>query len=80
VLAIFVSPYMSPLGLAVSMLIGNALSVSILQWAVTPALNPLLGPWIAANEPRQRAYSLGGLVVILLLLFGMAILFRLMAG
>jgi antibiotic biosynthesis monooxygenase (ABM) superfamily enzyme len=80
VLTIFVSPHLNPLGLAVSMLISNALSVSILQWAVTPALNKLLGPWIAANEQRQRAYSLGGLVVIVLLLGGMAILFRLVTG
>ena len=80
VLAIFISPYVSVLGLAVSMLISNALSVSILQWVVTPALNQLLGPWIAANKDKQRAYSLGGLVVILLLLLGMVILFRLVTG
>jgi uncharacterized protein len=80
VLAICVGPYLNPLGLAVSMLISNALSVSILQWAVTPALNPLLRPWLRANEQKQGAISLGGLVVILLLLGGMAILFRLAKG
>jgi hypothetical protein len=80
VLAIFVSPHLNPLGLAVSMLISNALSISILQWAVTPALNKWLGPWVGANEDRQRTYSLGGLVVILLLLLGMALLFRLVTG
>jgi antibiotic biosynthesis monooxygenase (ABM) superfamily enzyme len=79
-LAIFVSPHLNPLGLAVSMLISNTLSVCILQWAVTPALNNLLGPWIGANEDRQGAYSLGGLVVILLLLGGMTLLFRLVTG
>jgi uncharacterized protein len=80
VLAIFVSPHLGPVGLAVTMLISNALSVSILQWAVTPALNRFLGPWVSANEERQRAYSLVGLVVILLSLFGMVILFHLVAG
>jgi uncharacterized protein len=80
VLAIFIAPHVSVLGLAVSMLISNALSVSILQWVVTPILNRLLGPWIAANEERQRAYSIGGLVVILLLMVGMVILFRLVTG
>jgi uncharacterized protein len=80
VLAICVGPYLNSLGLAVSMLISNALSVSILQWAVTPALNPMLRPWLRANEEDQRAFSLFGLVAILLLLGGMAILFRLVTG
>jgi uncharacterized protein len=80
VLAICVGPYLNPLGLAVSMLISNALSVSILQWAVTPALNVLLRPWLRAHEYKQRAFFLGGLVAILLLLGVMAILFRLVTG
>jgi antibiotic biosynthesis monooxygenase (ABM) superfamily enzyme len=80
VLTFFVSPLLNPLGLAVSMLISNALSVAILQWAVTPALNNLLGPWVGANQETQRRYSLGGLIVILLLLGCMAILFRLVQG
>ena len=79
-LAIFVGPYINPLGLAVSMLISNALSVSILQWGVTPAVKSLLAPWLRANEEKQRAFSLGGLVVILLLLVGMTIGFRLVNG
>jgi hypothetical protein len=80
ILTVFVSPHLTPLGLAVSMLISNALSCSILQWAATPALNKLLGPWLRANEAGQRAFSLVGLVVILLLLGGMTILFRLVTG
>src|SRR5262245_28839667 len=80
VLAIGLGPYLSPLGPAVSMLIGNALSVSILQWAVTPALRALLAPWLRANKPNQRTFSLGGVVAILLLLGVMAALFRLATG
>ena len=79
-LAILVVPYLNPLGQAVSMLISNALSVSLLQWAVMPALEKLLGPWLRANQARQRAYSLGGLVVLLVLLGGMTLLFRLIKG
>jgi len=79
-LAILFVPYISPLGLAVSMLISNTLSVSILQWAVMPVLEKLLGPWLRANQARRRTYSLGGLVVILALLGGMALLFRLKTG
>jgi uncharacterized protein len=79
-LAILVVPYVSPLGQAVSMLISNTLSVSILQWAVMPVLEKLLGPWLRANQERRRAYSLGGLLVILALLGGMALLFHLITG
>jgi antibiotic biosynthesis monooxygenase (ABM) superfamily enzyme len=79
-LSIFIGPYINPLGLTVSILIGNVLSVSILQWLVQPALNPVLGPWLRANEPSQRAYSLGGLAVLLLLLVGMALMFHRVAG
>jgi hypothetical protein len=79
-LAISVGSYLSPLGQAVSMLISNALSVSVLQWAVMPMLEKLLGPWLRANQERQTAYSLGGYVLILGLLGGMAFLFRLMNG
>src|SRR5262249_26775079 len=80
VLAICLGPYLTPLGLAVSMLISNALSVSILQWAVTPALNPVLRPWLPANEQRQRAFSRVGLLAIRVMLGGMAILLRLLKG
>jgi uncharacterized protein len=79
-LAIFVTPYLHPLGLAVSMLIGNVLSSCILQWGVMPALNRVLGPWLTANRKGQRVFSFGGLIVILLLLGGMATLFHLVKG
>ncbi len=79
-LAIWVVPYVSPLGQAASMLISNALSVSLLQWAVMPVLEKLLGPWLRANQERQRAHSLGGLVVLLVLLGGLALLFHLING
>ncbi len=76
-IAIFLGHYLNQLGLALSMLLSNIMSVSVLQWAVMPRLRRLLGPWLNANEKKQRAYSLGGLAVILLSLGGMAILFHL---
>ena len=79
-LTIFPGPYTEPLGLALAMLIGNALSVSILQWGVMPALNILLAPWLKANSDKQRAFSVGGLLLILVLLFGLALLFRHVTG
>jgi antibiotic biosynthesis monooxygenase (ABM) superfamily enzyme len=80
VLTLFPGPYTQPLGLAFSMLIGNALSVSILQWLVMPVLNKLLGPWLKANSDRQRALSIGGLILIVVLLTGIAFLFRPITG
>lgn len=69
-----------PLGLAVAMLIGNALSVTILQYAVMPALTRLFGPWLRANTRDRRATSVTGAGVILLLLAGLAVLFRQVTG
>jgi len=80
VLTLFPGPYTNPLGLAVAMLIGNALSVSILQWAVMPVLNKLLAPWLKANSAEQRAFSVGGLVLVLFLLVGLSLLFRQVTG
>jgi antibiotic biosynthesis monooxygenase (ABM) superfamily enzyme len=79
-LTLFPGPYMQPFGLAWAMLISNALSVSILQWAVMPVLNFLLTPWLKANAEKQRALSVGGLFLILVLLTGLALLFRQVTG
>jgi len=79
-LTLFVGPYTNPLGLALGMLIGNALSVTILQWAVMPVLTALLGPWLKANGKQQSALSICGFFLILLLLAGLTLLFRLVSG
>jgi antibiotic biosynthesis monooxygenase (ABM) superfamily enzyme len=79
-LTLFPGPYTEPLGLAFAMLIGNALSVSILQWAVMPVLNILLASWLKANSDKQRAFSIGMLFVILILLVVLAFLFRQVTG
>ena len=80
ILALFPGPYTNPLGLAFAMLIGNALSVPILQWAVMPALNVILAPWLRANSAGQRAVSVGGVFLILAVLVGFALLFRQVTG
>jgi antibiotic biosynthesis monooxygenase (ABM) superfamily enzyme len=72
-LSIFVSPRMSSLGMAVSMLIGNALSIAILQWLVVPALSKALAPWF---RTRKTSAALGGALLVVLLLAGLALLFR----
>jgi hypothetical protein len=79
-LTLLVGPHTSQLGLALSMLIGNALSVTLLQWAVMPALTSLLGRWLRANRDPDRYISIGGLVLILLLLGGLLLVFRQVQG
>jgi antibiotic biosynthesis monooxygenase (ABM) superfamily enzyme len=79
-LALFPGKYLNRLGLAVSMLISNALSVSLLQWAVMPVLTRLLTPWLKAHGDRQRALSAGGLVLIVLLLAALAAGFHFVTG
>ncbi len=79
-LTIFVGPITSPLGLAVSMLIGNAMSVSILQWIVMPVLTRLLGPWLNAPDTRNKAITYGTPLIVLLALAILALLFRQVTG
>ncbi|WP_439621783.1 antibiotic biosynthesis monooxygenase [Gemmata sp.] len=69
-----------PLGLAVSMLIGNAVSVLILQFLVMPVLTHVFGPWLRADRPTERAMSAAGVGVILSLLAGLTLLFRQFTG
>jgi antibiotic biosynthesis monooxygenase (ABM) superfamily enzyme len=72
-----VGSQLNKLGFAFSMLVGNFLSVSMLQWIVTPPLTKFLQPWLKANETNQRTLSLGGLVGILGGLILLAVSFRL---
>jgi antibiotic biosynthesis monooxygenase (ABM) superfamily enzyme len=75
-LTLFPGPFTQPLGFAVSMLIGNALSVALLQWVVMPPLTYVLGPWLRANGPSQKTLSYMGLVGIMALLAILALVFR----
>jgi antibiotic biosynthesis monooxygenase (ABM) superfamily enzyme len=80
VLSILVGPFLAHLGMAASMLVGNALSVSILQWGVKPLLQPLLRPWLVVGAGTDRARSAAWLALILVVLAGQATLFRRIAG
>ena len=78
-LSILVGPSLAPLGRAASMLVGNALSVSILQWGVMPLLQPLLRPWLVVGAGIGRARSAAWLALILVVLAGQVTLFHQMA-
>lgn len=79
-LNIFVAPFYGFLGLSLSMLIGNALSICILQWAVMPVLEAMLGRWWRADPAKGKALSLGGLFLILLALAALTLLFQRVTG
>ncbi len=80
-ITILVSPYTVPwFGLAVALLIGNALSVIILEWG-TPALSKfVLAPWLRAKGREGLRITLIGTAIILAALIAMAALFRLATG
>jgi uncharacterized protein len=80
VLALVVGRFLSPLGLAFAMLISNILSVSLTQWVVIPPIMKVLGPWLRANGPDQKLLSFGGLILLWLLIIGIALAFRTVAG
>ena len=79
-LALLIGPYLNPLGMAVSMLVSNTLSVSLPVGCDAAADERARGPWLRANTPTKRALSFGGLVLIWLLLGGLVVLFRVVTG
>lgn len=79
-LTLFPGPFLSPLGLALSMLLGNAMSIGILQWGVMPLLNVGFGRWLTASGPAGRRTTVRGVAVIAVLLGGLVLFFRAVAG
>ncbi len=79
-LTIFLTPHTQGFGLAVAMLIGNATSVCMLEWWGMPILNRVLGPWLRARGDVGKRVSLVGLLAILGILGGLALLFRQVTG
>lgn len=67
-------------GLALSMLVGNMCSVSILQWGVMPVLTRLLNPWLRANDAANPRLMIGGLAVVVLSVAAIATVFRFITG
>jgi antibiotic biosynthesis monooxygenase (ABM) superfamily enzyme len=81
VIAIAVNPFTNAwFGLAVAMLIGNALSVAFLEWFGGPAVNRLLGRWLRADGEKGKNLSILGLFLILGVLGVLTLLFRLVTG
>ena len=65
VLSLFMLPYTQRFGSAVAILLGNAASVSFLEWLGMPVISRFLGPWLHANERDGKVLSLvGGLLIV----------------
>ena len=79
-LTLAIGPSLAPLGMAGSMLMSNVLSVSILQWAVMPMLQRILGPWLTAGAESGRIRPVVWLVLILIVLAVQVIVFRRIGG
>ena len=79
-LTMYVGPHTNSMGLAVSMLISNICSCTLLQFAVMPALHPMMEPWLTARGKKGLAITIGGTVLIALVLTALAFLFHQIAG
>jgi hypothetical protein len=79
-LTITLGPLLAPFGRAGSMLVGNILSVSILQWGVMPLLLRILGPWLTPGPESGRIRRAVWPGLILLVLAGQVIVFRRIGG
>lgn len=61
----FLGPYTSTFGFTVSILIGNAASVCLLEWVVMPPVTRALGPWLRAKTRKATIAGLAGVIVAL---------------
>ena len=60
----FLSPSLASLPLAVSMFIGNLVSVALLTWLLMPLANRAFGFWLNPTGARGRLVELRGIAVI----------------
>lgn len=76
----FLNPWMSGLGLAVQVLIGNALSVCLLQWVLMPPLTAAMQRWLRTPFSKAPYLNLGGALGIAAILGCVTLLFRQISG
>lgn len=79
-LAILLAPIVNRVSLAAAILVGNVLSLCILQWAVMPVVQRALSPWLLASGKHARAITIWGTVLIVLAPIVMAIGFHFAYG
>ncbi|QDU64079.1 Antibiotic biosynthesis monooxygenase [Planctomycetes bacterium Pan216] len=69
------SPHLSPLPLPIVILIGNIISVNMLQWALMPITTRLLSRWLRPLESSGLLITIAGTVGIVLLITMIAAFF-----
>lgn len=79
-LTMYLLPHTQRFGLAVAVLIGNAASVSFLEWFGMPVINRLLAPWLRAKGNEGRVRNLVGTILVIGAIALMTILFRLVTS
>lgn len=77
---IYVNPWLESTGLAVTILIGCGLSVTLLQWVLMPPLTKALGRWLRTPFLKAPLLNLAGIAGIAAVLGLFALLFRRLAG
>jgi antibiotic biosynthesis monooxygenase (ABM) superfamily enzyme len=75
VIAIAIMPRLSGLPFALTMLVGNVLSVSALQWVLMPRLNRILDFWLKPAALIERRYQIIGTLGVLGAILGLLGLF-----
>ena len=80
VLILVLSPHTARFGTAAQTLIGNIVSVGLLEWILMPVVTRGLARWLRAEGADGRVASLAGLAMILITLGAMALVFRLATG
>lgn len=76
----FINPWFSGLGLAVTILLGNILSVSLLQWVLMPQLTNFMQRWLRTPFAQAPLLNIGGVLGITALLGCFTMLFRQITG
>lgn len=74
-LTLFLLPHTERFGLAIAVLIGNAASVTFLEWLGMPVISRLLGPWLRAQGNEGRFLNLIGTILVIAALGLMTFLF-----
>jgi len=79
-ITIFINPWLSGLGLASTILIGSAISVCLLQYALMPALTSAIRRWLRTPFNDAPLLIAGGALGIVAALGCLAVLFRQFTG
>jgi len=76
----YLNPWIPNVGLSVQVLIGNILSVCLLQWVLMPPLTAAMQRWLRTPFSKAPYLNLAGAIGIVAMLVAATLLFRHIAG